>query len=598
MKTFKYLRILTLSIAVCSVSCNKDLLDVDPLDKFPESAVWQDQSLVKAYVNNIYTGVTTGFGAVMLSSIVDESQHNQNWNTVPTANGLVTPSNLLVFGTSNNTYIDEMAWDASYEHIRSCNLFLEKIADVPFDNEAEKDVLTGEVRFLRAFFYQRLVSLYGGVPLITRTYTLDDEYTEPRSTYEECIDFIVEECDQAAALLPVTGDKARGLKGAALALKARTLLYAASDLFNTGGDWASGYPNKELISYTGGSAQERWLAAKNAAKEVIDLGAYSLYGGESPASAEEATANYSNIFLNTSTEEDIFLVFSNILDGNLGSTSIATPGLFVGPNGWHNWGENTPMGNFVDRFEMADGTPFSWNNPDHKANPYENRDPRFYATILYEGATWRPRPADAAAMDPIGIVQVGSYTRPDGTVVPGLDTRQGPIEDWNGGYTGYYLRKFIDPTIDHQYERQTLPFRKFRYAEVLLNYAEACIELGEEEEARTYINKVRARAGMPPVTVSGDALVAEYRNERAVELGFEEHRFFDVRRWMIAEDAYVPVRGVQVRGQLNGAGEIVERTYQEISSVEERVWDPHFYFVPISIDEMNRNPELVQNPLY
>lgn len=595
MKTLKYLRILALSIGVCSVSCNKEVLDVEPLDKFSESAVWQDPSLVKAYVNNIYTGVTTGFGAVMMAAIVDEAHHNQNWNTTPTSNGLVTPSNLLVFGSSDNTFLDEMTWDPSYEKIRACNLFLEKIADVPFDNEAEKDVLTGEVLFLRAFFYQRLVALYGGVPLITKSYTLDDEYTVPRNTFEECIDFIVAACDQAASLLPLTGDKARGLKGSALALKARTLLYAASDLYNTGGEWASGYPNKELIGYTGGNVQERWLAAKNAAKDVIDLGVYALYGGENPATPADATSNFTNLFLNNGNEEDIFLVFKdNLRDDHWAAPN---PGLFVGPNGWHNWGEDSPQGQFVDRFEMADGTPFSWSNPDQKANPYENRDPRFYATVLYEGSTWRPRPADAAALDPIGIVQVGSYTRPDGSKVPGLDTRQGPIEDWNGGFTGYYLKKFIDPTIDHQYEKQTLPFRRFRYAEILLNYAEACMELGEEEEARKYINKVRARAGMPPVTVGGDVLVAQYRNERAVELAYEEHRFYDVRRWMIPEEAYSMVKGVSVKGDMANDGTISNRTYSLID-VESRAWNPHFYFLPISIDEMNRNPELIQNPLY
>jgi hypothetical protein len=221
-----------------------------------------------------------------------------------------------------------------------------------------------------------------------------------------------------------------------------------------------------------------------------------------------------------------------------------------------------------------------------------------YASVLYEGAQWRPRPADVRAADPKGIVQVGNYTKPNGSVVPGLDTRKGPIEDWNGSYTGYYLRKFIDPNIDHQYQKQTHPFRRFRYAEILLNYAEACLGLGQDEEARTYINKVRARAGMPPVTESGQALVRRYQNERSVELAYEEHRFFDVRRWMIAPQAYQNATGVSVTGNMSADGmTITNRTYAPIK-IQDREWNPRFYFLPIELDEINRNNKLVQNPLY
>jgi hypothetical protein len=245
---------------------------------------------------------------------------------------------------------------------------------------------------------------------------------------------------------------------------------------------------------------------------------------------------------------------------------------------------------------MIDGTEFDWNNPLHKANPYENRDPRLYATVLYEGAQWRPRPADVIAADPLGKVQVGFYTKEDGTAVPGLDTRKGPIEDWNGTYTGYYSRKFIDPTVDHQYEKQDLPFRRFRYAEILLNYAEACIGLNQEDEAKFYLNKIRARAGMPDITATGQELIDQYQDERSVELGYEEHRYFDVRRWMIAPEAYQDAEGVYVTGDIND-GTISNRSY-EVITVQDREWDPRFYFLPIEIDEINRNDKLIQNPLY
>ncbi|PSR53508.1 RagB/SusD family nutrient uptake outer membrane protein [Adhaeribacter arboris] len=588
--------ILALALTSTTFSCDKDFLEQEPIDKYPGESVWNDPALVQAFVNNIYTGIPSPFHTIMLSNLVDEAQFNANWDTENVTKSLITPSNLLVF--DNNFWVSHeryITWDNTYKNIRACNIFLEKIEAVPYDEASAKSTITGEVLFLRAYFYHQLVSLYGGVPLITKSYALNEDYTITRESYENCIKFITEELDKAATLLPVTGDKARATKGAALALKSRVLLYAASDLYNSNAAWAGGYANKELVSYVGGDQQARWQAAKDAAKAVIDLNQYSLFGGESPANAAEATKNFANLFLNNGNAEDIFLQFNdNLRNANWDAPN---PGLFTGPNGWHNWGESSPVGQFVDRFEMQDGSMFDWNNPTHKANPYQNRDPRFYASVLYEGAQWRPRPADVKAADPLGIVQVGNYKKPDGTTVAGLDTRKGPIEDWNGSYTGYYLRKFIDPNIDHQYNKQTYPFRRFRYAEILLNYAEACLELGQEEEARTYINKVRARAGMPPVTETGQALIDRYRNERSVELGYEEHRYFDVRRWMIADQAYVDAAGVSVTGNMNADGTITNRTYAPIK-IQDREWNPRFYFLPIKLDETNRNNKLIQNPLY
>jgi hypothetical protein len=578
-------------------SCKKDFLEKTPLDKYPEGAVWSDPALATTFVNNIYLGVPYPFTALMLSSTVDESMAVWDWESSNVTKSLLTPSYLAIFdNTYWNSSLRDQTWVKMYVNIRACNLFLEKIDAVPFDDKAKKDKLKGEVLFLRAFFYHQLVAYYGGVPLITKAYTLTDEFAVPRDTYEKCIKFISDECDKAAALLPLTDDKARATKGAALALKARTLLYAASDLYNSNASWAGGYANKELIGYTGGDRTARWQAAKAAAKAVIDLGIYNLYGGENPATPQAASENYANIFLNKGNEEDIFIQFWDI-SHDAASWDRGKPGLFNGPNGWHNWGGNTPIGQLADSYEMISGNKFDWSNSVIAADPYKDRDPRFYATMLHEGAQWRPRPTDVIAADPKGIVQVGFYTKPNGTIVPGLDTKKSPIEDWNGGNTGYYLRKFIDPKIDHQYNSQDLPWRHFRYAEVLLNYAEACLALNQEDEAKTYINKIRKRAGMPVVTETGAALLARYRNERRVELAYEQHRYYDVRRWMIGPEAYSDAKGVNVTGTLNPDGTITGRTYSIITS-QARAWNPRFYLFPIQLAEINRNSKLVQNPLY
>jgi hypothetical protein len=194
-------------------------------------------------------------------------------------------------------------------------------------------------------------------------------------------------------------------------------------------------------------------------------------------------------------------------------------------------------------------------------------------------------------------VIIRSVETSPGNWVPGLDTRDGPIEDWNGGYSGYYLRKFIDPTVEHEYAaaggNQEAPWHFFRLGEIYLNYAEACIELGEDDEAKKYINFLRARAGMPDITETGDALRERYRNERRVELAFEEHRYFDVRRWMIAPQAL---------GR-NANGIIIRQPFgqpltYEVAKVQDRAWNDKMYFLPILQDEMNRNSNLVQNPLY
>ncbi|MFC0183872.1 RagB/SusD family nutrient uptake outer membrane protein [Pseudarcicella hirudinis] len=421
-----------------------------------------------------------------------------------------------------------------------------------------------------------------------------------RATAMKCIKFITDECDKAAALLPLNYDAAnlgRATKGGALALKARTLLYAASDLY-ANPTWAKGFANPELISIVGGDRKARWLAAKNAAKAVMDLGVYSLYK-PNPASLEEASKNREQLFLSKQSPEDIHVRFFLAKLDNDG----AWPGRSNGPNGYHNWGGNTPLGQLVDDYEMKDGTRFDWNNPVHAANPYKNRDSRFYSDILYEGAKWAVRPADVREKDPNGIIQVGYWEKWNAgsnsiDVVAGLDTRKGPIEDWNGTYSGYYLKKFMDPTVEAQFFRTEVPWRFFRYTEILLNYAEACIGLGDETEAKQYLNMIRKRAGMPDITETGTALVKRYQNERRIELAYEEHRYFDVRRWMIAPQTFGNARGVEVRYKLNPDKTTATQPTVKVIEVQDRAWNERAYFLPIKLDEINKNNKLIQNPLY
>lgn len=573
-----------------ATSCEEDFLERKPLDAISDADVWNDPALVEAFVNDLYARIWDPFTdswKVMHTAVSDEGMYLRDKGTDVVVKGTLTPENM-------GTLTQFGQWANYYKGIRNCNLFLERIGQVPFKDEQWRARLTGEVRFLRAYYYFNLVSHWGGIPLMKENFSLEDgdAMLIPRSSFEECVNAIVADSDQAIELLAGSHDSdntGRATRYSAMALKSRLLLYAASDLFNKPGN------TNLLVGYTSGDQTQRWQEAKAAANALLlDPGRHGLY-----APTDSAAENYSRIFLDNHNREILFAKLHNI---QLKGTSVD---LWNGPNGYHNWGGNIPIENFVSGYQLQDGTDFSWTNPEHAAQPYTNRDPRFYASILYNGAPWRERPEDAAATEPYGIIQTGSHEVWNSAtnqidLVWGVDTRFSPIENWNASTTGYYTRKFLDKNVDAQFFRGEQPWIIFRYAEVLLNYAEACLELGEEEEARTYINQVRTRAGMPAIagSVSGEALIDQYRYERRYELAFEGHRYFDIRRWLIAEDVMnTPAIGVDIVGKLNP--DKTSYTYQyNLVEVGARAFSPKGYFSPIPVAEVQKNSKLEQNPHY
>src|SRR5437660_1203508 len=571
--------------------CN-NILDLTPKDQLSDAAVFTDPNLAQACVNDMYRGMGHGLYEIMLASVSDETHFIHNYATEPIVKSIITSSDR---GALEDGRFGHFNWANNYSRIRQANIFLSKIDATTFD-AALKQRMKGEVYFLRAYFYHNLMRMYGGVPLITRVYGLNEDYKVARNSFKETVDFIVANANSAAALLPTSytgADVGRATKGAALALKARVLLYAASDLYNVN-------PSANaLTGYT--TPQDRtalWRAAKNAAQAVMDIGSYGLFR-PTPASSQEAAQNYADLFLQKTSQEAIMSRFflTTRDDG-------AYPNRDDGPNGYHTWGGNTPIQNLVDDYRMADGSKFDWNNPAHAAAPYQNRDPRFYGSILHDGAPWRARPTDVKNLDPAGTIQTFRQLKlSDGSVVAGLDTRDSPVENWNGAYSGYYLRKFIDPSLNAQFTRQEVPWIFFRYAEVLLNYAEASIELNELGDAVNVLNQIRLRAGMPPFSagLGQAALRDEYRNERRVEMVFEEQRFFDVRRWMIAPAVLSqPAGGINIF--LDGKSRTDPSTWKNYryvrDTVQARAWDNKMYFMPIRLDELNRNGLLKQNPGY
>jgi hypothetical protein len=248
----------------------------------------------------------------------------------------------------------------------------------------------------------------------------------------------------------------------------------------------------------------------------------------------------------------------------------------LSPNGYNGYSAYNVLEQMVEAFQMNDGTAFSWSNSTEAANPYQNRDPRFYADILSNGASFQGRPAQFW--------------------LGGLDSKLSSLSPWNASKTGYTILKMVDSTYNFNIQPYSAAqWIVFRLGEIYLNYAEAEAELGQTATALTYLNLIRARAGMPNVTSGGGAdLIAKIQQERRIELCFEGHRFFDLRRWGLAETGNGDALGIIIT-PTNASNTTF--SYQ-VDTVQTRVWMPSFYYYPIPRSEIEANPNLTQNPNY
>ncbi|GAB3008295.1 RagB/SusD family nutrient uptake outer membrane protein [Niabella terrae] len=624
MKRNIYTPLLLVLFAAVLFGCKKDFLNIDPTDQAPAGTTWQDEALAEAFVSGIYNqylGVG-GFNEQMLASLSDEAVFTHTGRSINTINeGSANPS---AIGWVPPNY----EWQNMYNGIRATNIAIAQL-QAPQIDTSFANKLKAEAHFLRAFFYNQLLSYYGGIPLITKIFNLNEDYETPRNSYEECVNFITADCDSAIWLInDKSMDKGRATVLSALLLKSRVLVYAASDLHylplaKTKFSELGSHPNPELFGYSAGDRSARWQAAKSAAKAVLDLGTGYKMDLNAPVSAAEGTNNYMSIAMSgyskaagLDASASVEMIWGRYYNLNVNSGGGVSIGLYNGPNGYHNWAGNTPLGLFVDDFEMANGQPFSWGEASHKAAPYKNRDPRFYATLLYDGADWKPRDLVSGNVDPANQIQTGRYDLIQGggkITFNGLDTRSSSIEDWNGSRTGYYFRKFTDPdpSISEANTKQLIPWPFMRYTEAVFNYAEACIELGQDAEARLWLNRIRYRSGMPAIADAGTALKNRFRNEKRIEMSFEEQRYHDARRWMIAPatlgrkltfinivGAFKP--GKQLSAPYRHDETIYNYTYTPVTDQahENRKWVNKMYFAPISRDEMNKNTSLVQNPGY
>lgn len=525
----------------------KKALDLQPLDSYTEKDVWTDPKLAQVFVNNIYNQAVLAYqdGGFGWGAQTDELYGNFNWtNENLYVRGEATPDN-QTSGSLNH-------WNKMYASIRYSNIFFANIEKVT-GAEAAVNTMKGEVHFLRALAYFELLKRFGGVPLIQKVYDVNDRnFNEKRATWTETKDFILADLAEALKTLPAVypndPDKGRATAGAAMALKSRLLLYAASPYFNKSND------------------RKLWEDAKLAAKAVIDFTGvkYALYGNA-------GNRTYNKTFLDFFNPE---IIFSRVYSGLVQADRYNTVSRDLSPNGYNGYSAYNVVQQMVDDFEMADGTKFSWNNPEQAKNPYLNREPRFYETILANNQQFKGRLT--------GFFEGGD------------DSPQSPYSPWNASKTRYCVRKMVDETHDWNIQDyDATQWAVFRLSEIYLNYAEACSELGEDGEALTYLNKIRTeKAGLPVVSGAGAALMEKIRHERRIELCFEGHRYFDIRRWGIAEIGSEDAKGVMIRKQSNGTF-----TY-EVMTVQERTWVPSFYYYPIPRTEIQKNPGIVQNPDY
>jgi len=532
------------------LSCEKDILDLKPTEAYSNEAIWQDEALIEAYANYAYKTLPWGFQRLSYrimpyANMTDESSSRGSLSTI----GLINTGNqspafsgpMNVWTTNGRNY-----WDP----ISQANRFLVNIEVSPIEKQDFKDKLIGEMKALRAYSYFMLISHYGGVPLITTPFSLDDDFNVTRNSYDEVMSFVLTELDEAIEILPLVNEPAgRITKGAAMSMKSRALLYNASSLNNPEND------------------QQKWQNAADAAKAVIDLNAYIL------------ADDYKNLFTEEGGYSTKEIIWGRPQNVDIEIETILERRLF--PNGWAGYAGSHPLQNLVKHFETTNGLQPE-DDPDFDPqNPYVNRDPRFYATILYDGAPFKERTVE--------------------TFLPGgLDTADGINSPWNASETGYYYRKFIDEDVcgcSGDASGNSAPtWIYFRYAEVLLNYAEASYMVGDEATAREYINLVRSRPSvdMPDVTETGNALFERIVNERRIELVFEEHRFFDVRRWKIAEEVLTKPR---LRMVINKDPATGDRTFteEEFQPAGFNEWN---YLAPIPQEVIDQNSEIQQNPGY
>lgn len=556
-----------------------------------EELVFTDSARTMAFLTGIYSDIAFSFNKGRWDSHGNTEQATDDAEY--TLSGVAQIAVILYNGSISPTTYNTRGivgdfWNTPYTNIRRVNLLLSKLPSTPLSASLQSRV-KGEILFLRAWYYTQLMIAYGGVPVVgDKVYGKDDLINLPRETFANTVKYITEELDKAAALLPAVYpddiDYGRVTKGACLALKSRALLYAASPLFN-GGCIIPGHAAEALVSYPAASTTY-WQAAADAAQAVINTGTYSLMVDN----ATKPGYGFYNVFLQRVNPEYIFGFYRGANRDFEGYYNPRTRG--------GSTNRSLPTQNLVDCFPMKNGLqPI---NPDgtvnvasgySATNPYVNRDPRFNYSIIFNGSSYFNNTG--------GLSPVYTFVNGTGTIPAPTQT----IDAFNAGTTtGYFSRKMCDSMISANSGANTnRAWPLIRYAEILLNYAEAINETGQTNLAYPKLIELRQRAGIDPGPGNlyglKDGMTKEemrevIRNERRIELAFEDHRWHDIRRWkiaMVTNNGFNKVMKITK----NSDGSF---TFERRESIRRHNFRPEMYLMPIPDAEINKMPAMLQNP--
>ncbi|SEM84890.1 Starch-binding associating with outer membrane [Mucilaginibacter gossypiicola] len=605
--------ILIMAIGLCCLSavlssCN--YLNKKPDNLLTSDLIWGTRANAEAYLYNIYGYIKqTDGGDYSAMGASDESSVS-----IPGTN-----VRQMVAGnwSSVNAYFDY--WDNYYTGIRSSFIFEDNIDKVPDSQLGAtlKSQYKSEVRFLRGWFYWQLMKQYGPVVKLTGALSLNDDFNKyPRASFDDCKAYINQLMDQAATGLPdqwaSSSNYGRPTKGACLAVKAQLALLAASPLWN-GNPALSSLKNQDGTALAPATYDaNKWKEAADAAKAVIDLNAYKLFTNlDNGGTQFDPYLSVRDLFLtNWNTE----IIFSRNSWSYWGYTKCVSPG----PGGYsiYNATQNVvdafamnngrtiddPQSGYVaSNFAQSDGNNY-WEHKKGQWNMYANREPRFYAYILYNGRPVLPAPtiddknyySSAANIDGTGRVEF-YYNGKSGPKATGA----------SNNITGYNVLKNVSPADNIRQDQATYrPFILIRYAEILLDYVEALNEYDPgNPNIVTYLNLVRSRAGLPgiqsvyPAAVGNKDLMRKYiLRERQVELCFESDRYFTlVRMLLLGTDENQTIYGLNVNTDDQGQGFLFAGFYNK-TLFQKRVWNNKMYLFPISQYQLDRDRALVQNP--
>ncbi len=558
MKTIKYSILSAIVILVLFTGCKKGFLDRAATTQQQDEDIFSLFSQTDMVINNLYSKLPEVYGYLggyQMASATDEGKDASNWMASMRFNsGSLSPTDNPIGNTWRNYYV----------MIRQANSILENIEkyntpDNP-NRPGDLDNRIGEVHFLRAWALFELTRQFGGVIIVTEVIqdpNDDAALKRPRNAYDSCIAQIAADCDVAYSKVENIAyrpqDFGRVTKAACLALKSRIYLYSASPLWAETGKTT---PFPDISENTMASDPAKWQKAADAAKAAID---YCVAAGYQ---LEPNLTGRKNMYIQPWNSREVLWVRMNEEGGSEFERHYF-------PFGYSGWSAAAPTQNVVDDYEMKDGMSIETSPLYNPAQPYVNRDPRFYTDILYNGAQFKGRAVETYAGGRDEASTATDHSR-----------------------TGYYQRKLVDENQTVGQTSRTTNGIKFRLSELYLNYAEALNEYapGNPEIANS-INLIRRRAGMPDLTegLSQAQMRDRIRNERRIELFAENHRFWDVRRWKIAAQTEQEIWGMKAIRE--GSGFKYERFL-----VEKRPWRNAMLVIPITLDETFRNPNLKQNP--